>query len=157
MGPHRGLICWWVIGCGERTHVRQNAEGVLGAECNEAIRGLLPEDENTPKRIFAIPPCPPSCFAHSRFAGLARANSAKQDALRSFSEEGRSMHYVYLIKSIAPPEERYAGASAVLRRRISDHSAGKSRHTAKFKPWELVTYVAFSNRAQAEQFERYLK
>ena len=67
------------------------------------------------------------------------------------------MHYVYLIKSLARSEERYVGATADLRERISDHNSGKSRHTAKFKPWELVTYVAFSNRAQAEQFERYLK
>jgi hypothetical protein len=34
------------------------------------VRNRLPE-------IFAGPP---SCFAHSRFAGLARASSAKQDA-----------------------------------------------------------------------------
>ena len=67
------------------------------------------------------------------------------------------MYYVYLIKSLARSEERYVGSSADLRERIADHNAGKSSHTAKFKPWELVTYVAFSNRAKAEQFERYLK
>src|ERR1700730_15881399 len=70
--PRVGASLLVSAGCGEQTHVRQNAEGVLGAECNEAIRGLLPEDENTPKRVFAIPPCPLACFAHSRFAGLAR-------------------------------------------------------------------------------------
>ena len=36
-------------------------------------------------------------------------------------------------------------------------NAGKSPHTAKFKPWRLVTYIAFSDRANAESFERYLK
>src|SRR6185503_20328264 len=35
-----------------------------------------------------IPPCPPSCFALTRFAGLPSPRCAKQDALRSFSEEG---------------------------------------------------------------------
>jgi len=32
-----------------------------------------------------------------------------------------------------------------------------SHHTAKFKPWRLVTYVAFSDKAKAVAFERYLK
>ena len=67
------------------------------------------------------------------------------------------MHYVYLIKSLAQAEERYVGSTSDLRERIAHHNAGKSFHTAKFKPWELVTYVAFANRAKAEHFERYLK
>jgi putative endonuclease len=37
------------------------------------------------------------------------------------------------------------------------HNSGKSIHTNKHKPWRLVTYIAFSTRAQAEDFERYLK
>lgn len=44
-----------------------------------------------------------------------------------------------------------------LKRRLQEHNAGKSYHTSKFKPWRLVTYVAFSDRAKAESFERYLK
>ncbi|MFM9843783.1 MAG: hypothetical protein ACKVOI_12510 [Dongiaceae bacterium] len=38
-----------------------------------------------------------------------------------------------------------------------DHNAGKSRHTARSKPWRLATYVAFSERAKAHSFEPYLK
>ncbi|MEA1948427.1 MAG: GIY-YIG nuclease family protein, partial [Thermodesulfobacteriota bacterium] len=34
---------------------------------------------------------------------------------------------------------------------------GKSKHTAKYKPWELVTYTAFSERSKALSFEKYLK
>ncbi len=67
------------------------------------------------------------------------------------------MHYVYLIKSVASPPQRYIGSTADLRKRLTDHNSGKSTHTAKFKPWELVTYVAFSNQAKAKSFERYLK
>ncbi len=67
------------------------------------------------------------------------------------------MHYVYLLESTAFPSQRYVGASADLRQRLADHNAGKSTHTAKFKPWRLVTYIAFSNQAKALQFERYLK
>jgi len=44
-----------------------------------------------------------------------------------------------------------------LKRRLEDHNSGKSVHTSKFKPWRLVTYVAFSKQGKAESFERYLK
>ena len=67
------------------------------------------------------------------------------------------MYYVYLIRSLVRPEERYVGSTADLRERMADHNAGRPSHTAKFKPWELVTYLAFSSRGKAEQFESYLK
>lgn len=67
------------------------------------------------------------------------------------------MHYVYLIESTATPKHRYVGLTSDLRRRLADHNGGKSTHTSKFKPWRLVTYLAFSDRAKAESFERYLK
>ena len=67
------------------------------------------------------------------------------------------MYYVYLIESVVVPGERYVGMTADLKRRLQDHDAGKSAHTSKFSPWRLVTYIAFSDRAKAEAFERYLK
>ena len=67
------------------------------------------------------------------------------------------MYYVYLIESVAAPRHRYVGITAALKRRLQDHDAGKSAHTSKFKPWRLVTYIAFSDRSKAESFERYLK
>jgi putative endonuclease len=92
-----------------------------------------------------------------RFAGLAWFNCAKQDALRSFSEGGPSVYYVYLIESVSAQRERYLGMTTDLKERLREHNAGKSFHTAKFKPWKLTTYVAFTDRAKAEAFERYLK
>jgi predicted GIY-YIG superfamily endonuclease len=65
--------------------------------------------------------------------------------------------YVYLLESLGKPDERYVGMTSGLKRRLAEHNAGKSRHTAKFKPWRVVTYVAFSNESQAAEFERYLK
>jgi predicted GIY-YIG superfamily endonuclease len=44
-----------------------------------------------------------------------------------------------------------------LRARVAEHNNGKSSHTAKYRPWKLVTYIAFSDRRQAESFEAYLK
>lgn len=67
------------------------------------------------------------------------------------------MRYVYLLESIAVPGERYVGQSDDLRARLADHNAGKSPHTAKFKPWRLVTYLGFTDPAKASAFERYLK
>lgn len=81
---------------------------------------------------------------------------AKQDALRSFSEGG-PVYYVYLIESLSAQGERYVGMTTDLKRRLREHNHRKSCHTAKFCPWKLITYVAFTDRAKAEDFERYLK
>lgn len=67
------------------------------------------------------------------------------------------MHYVYLIRSLAAPGERYVGLCVDLKRRLRQHNDAESAHTFKFRPWELVTYVAFSNHEKAREFELYLK
>lgn len=67
------------------------------------------------------------------------------------------MHYVYLIESLSAQGQRYVGLTTDLRRRLEEHNAGKSLHTSKFKPWRLVTYIAFADQAKASAFERYLK
>ena len=67
------------------------------------------------------------------------------------------MHYVYLIKSIENPVQRYVGITSDLKGRLKAHNEGRSPHTSKFKPWQLVTYLAFSNKSKAVEFEQYLK
>ena len=67
------------------------------------------------------------------------------------------MWYVYIIRSTSFPEQEYTGATADLRQRLTDHNAGKSAHTAKFIPWEVIWYSAFPNKYKALEFERYLK
>ena len=67
------------------------------------------------------------------------------------------MHYVYLIKSIQSPSQRYVGVTADLKQRLVDHNAGRSVHTAVSRPWRLVVYIAFADKAKALAFERYLK
>ena len=66
------------------------------------------------------------------------------------------MHCVYLIESVAQGQ-RYVGLTTDVERRLREHNDGKSSHTAKFKPWRLVTYVAFTSRVKAQAFEVYLK
>ncbi len=67
------------------------------------------------------------------------------------------MKYVYLLESIDHPAETYIGLTDDLKSRFAGHNAGRSPHTAKFKPWRLVTYIAFSDERKAVDFERYLK
>jgi len=67
------------------------------------------------------------------------------------------MNYVYLLESIGDPRRRYVGFSTDLRTRLVTHNLGKSFHTAKFRPWRLVAYMAFEDRSKAIEFERYLK
>lgn len=67
------------------------------------------------------------------------------------------MYYVYLLESVDRTGERYVGLSTDLRTRLAAHNAGRSRHTAKHRPWRLVAYFAFDDRSKAAKFERYLK
>ena len=67
------------------------------------------------------------------------------------------MKYVYLIQSISYPKEKYIGITSDLKDRLKAHNEGGSPHTSKFKPWKLVTYLAFSSEEKARRFEQYLK
>lgn len=67
------------------------------------------------------------------------------------------MYYVYIIQSITDPSKVYVGCTQDLKKRISNHNFGTTFHTKKYKPWELVVYIAFEKRQKAYEFEEYLK
>ncbi len=67
------------------------------------------------------------------------------------------MHFVYLIQSIEHPDQYYSGLTDDVEKRLLDHNSGKSKHTAKFKPWQLVSYHFFHDRTTALASEKYLK
>lgn len=67
------------------------------------------------------------------------------------------MKYVYLLQSISDPSKEYVGLTDDLKLRFAHHNAGKSPHTAKYRPWTLKTYIAFSEDEKAVAFEKYLK
>jgi len=67
------------------------------------------------------------------------------------------LRYVYLVESRRSERSRYVGVTDDLRRRLADHNAGRSSHTAKHRPWRLIAYLAFAESASANAFERYLK
>jgi putative endonuclease len=64
------------------------------------------------------------------------------------------MHDVYLIQSTSRPDKTYVGFTEDLRQRMDAHDAGKSVYTSRYRPWKLETYLAFSDRGRALDFER---
>ena len=67
------------------------------------------------------------------------------------------MRYVYILRSLNGGEHFYVGVTEDLRARLKKHNAGEVAHTSKFAPWEIKTYIAFSDETQAFAFEKYLK
>lgn len=67
------------------------------------------------------------------------------------------MHYVYIMKSLQNDSRIYVGYSTNLKTRIKAHNFGQTIHTAKYKPWKLIYYCAFSDMDKAKLFEQYLK
>lgn len=67
------------------------------------------------------------------------------------------MFYVYLIRSLNGSNAKYVGFTSNLKARLQAHNNGHSPYTSQFKPWSLITYLAFSDRTKAVQFEKYLK
>lgn len=67
------------------------------------------------------------------------------------------MYYVYLLRSISHPDQKYIGFTKDLKKRFADHNKGFSKYTAKYIPWELVAYHAFCDKNKAYDFEKYLK
>ena len=66
-------------------------------------------------------------------------------------------YYVYLLRSESDPTRVYVGITDDLEERLKAHNSGKAKHTAKYHPWRIETYLAFTNHQKAVEFERYLK
>ena len=68
------------------------------------------------------------------------------------------MWYVYIVESQSNSGKFYTGFTEDFKRRLTEHNAeGNSGHTAKYQPWKLHAYFAFSNKKTAQDFEAYLK
>src|SRR5207247_10691829 len=79
----------------------------------------------------------------------------------SYDSAGQSHmgHFVcvYVLQSEADPERFYTGRTLNLRARLRRHNTGQVPHTAKWKPWQIKTYIALSDAKRARALERYLK
>jgi putative endonuclease len=65
--------------------------------------------------------------------------------------------YVYILQSKQYAEHFYTGITGVLDARLSKHISGEVPHTAKFRPWRIKSFVAFTDDTRAFAFEKYLK
>jgi len=65
--------------------------------------------------------------------------------------------FVYLLRSVRVPSRPYVGMTSNVVTRLGFHNAGLSRHTAKYRPWQLVVALEFATEEQAVRFEKYLK
>jgi len=66
------------------------------------------------------------------------------------------MKYVYILESV-DSQHYYVGVADDVSARLAKHNSGSVPHTSKFRPWDLKSYVAFSDPEKAFAFERYLK
>jgi len=54
-------------------------------------------------------------------------------------------------------QKHYVGSTGNLVNRLRDHNTGRSRYTAKGKPWNLVYSKEFQNHTEALQLENKIK
>jgi predicted GIY-YIG superfamily endonuclease len=65
------------------------------------------------------------------------------------------MYYVYILK--CNNNKSYTGYTKELKERIARHKKGYVPATVGRLPVKLVSYIAFSNKHKAFEFEKYLK
>ena len=67
------------------------------------------------------------------------------------------MFFVYFLRSLNSSDKTYVGFSTDITQRLKIHNAGGSIHTQKYKPWIMVSYLAFDCEEKARDFEIYIK
>ena len=54
-------------------------------------------------------------------------------------------------------EKYYTGITNNIERRMEENNKGKNISTSKYKPWDLKTFITFSDDDKAAKFEQFLK
>jgi putative endonuclease len=67
----------------------------------------------------------------------------------------KDLWFVYILK--CTNTFYYVGQTTDLDRRLTEHNSGKVRYTKDKRPVRLVTFVAFTDKYKAIDFEKYLK
>ena len=67
------------------------------------------------------------------------------------------MHWMYISRNEAFPDQTHVGSTSDLRRRPGECNSGKSIHTDKSRFLNLTVYAALLEIHLAEKFEHYLK
>lgn len=66
-------------------------------------------------------------------------------------------YYVYLLNSLHDSNKIYVGHTQNIKHRLNEHNTGECIHTAKYRPWQLITCISFREKEKAVAFEKYLK
>jgi len=67
------------------------------------------------------------------------------------------MFYVYVLQSLAYPDQLYVGSTIDLKKRFKRHNNGKEISTKRYMPWKLLYYEAYSSENLARTREKRLK
>jgi predicted GIY-YIG superfamily endonuclease len=83
-------------------------------------------------------------------ASLEKNSTQYKPAVNNF-------HYVYILVSTIDQTRHYTGLTDDLEGRLEAHNNGQVSYTAKYRPWQIETAIAFRSREKAALFEKYLK
>lgn len=65
------------------------------------------------------------------------------------------MWQVYILK--CADQSTYTGCTSNIEQRLERHSKGQVHYTSSRLPVQLITYINFSDKYKAFEFEKYLK
>jgi putative endonuclease len=65
--------------------------------------------------------------------------------------------FVYIIRSLSHPQNRYIGVTSDVEARVNAHNAGQNASTAPWRPWGIDVTIEFRTEQMALRFEKYLK
>ena len=55
-----------------------------------------------------------------------------------------SYYYMYIfLKALACPKSDMLDSPVILQNALKEHNTGKCTHTAKYRPWQIETAIAF--------------
>jgi putative endonuclease len=66
------------------------------------------------------------------------------------------MYYCYVLRNAQNPDEFYTGSTQDLRRRLTEHNAGRQKATSG-RQWEVAYYEAYQSERVARDRERTIK
>ncbi len=67
------------------------------------------------------------------------------------------MHHVYILKSQIAPKIYVGETGDMPEQRLAEHNSGSNAYSRRYKPWNLVSYIALNTKEEAIALETYLK
>ena len=101
-----------------------------------------------------------NCGCHSLWRvdpGSSFPSTSLGNGLAVRLEMALAKRFVYVLRSQGAPNRYYTGVTSDVHARLADHNAGRCRHTADGRPWQMDVVIEFSDQQRALAFEQYLK